>query len=57
MKSKKNKVYKHKNINALSRYLGISSQTLHWYKKEKPKKFKLLMLGWNEVCNAENDTE
>lgn len=53
MGSKKSKVYQPKNLNSMARYLEISAQTLHWYKREKPKKFELLKLGWQEVCKRE----
>lgn len=49
----KKRKYQPDNISSLSRYLDISAQTLHFYKREKPKKFELIMLGWGEVCKRE----
>lgn len=53
MKNKKEKVFQPDNINSLARYLELSPATIHFYKREKPKKFNLLKLGWKEVCRLE----
>ena len=56
MKTKKEKIYQPHNLSALARYLDTTSQNIHWYKREKPKKFELLQLGWEEVCRRELHT-
>ena len=50
-KTKQEKIYNKNNISALSRYLGVTTQTINFYKNNKPLKFDLLVRGWHSKCN------
>jgi transposase-like protein len=65
-KQRKQKIYNANSIVALARYLGVTSQTVHGWKRgaykkdgevinnERAKlKFGLIMSGWQEKCKQE----
>lgn len=53
MKTKKEKIFNPDNLSRMASYMDSTYQTLYFYRKEKPKKFELLLLGWKAKCEHE----
>ena len=48
----KKTIYQPNNKSMLAKYLGVTPTTIHNWKRDKPKKYNLVMIGWVSLCKG-----
>jgi len=41
----------------LATYLNVANSTIYFWKKFKPKKYDLILRGWNHLCNEKSSVK
>ena len=51
------KFYEQDNRNHLALYLGLGVHAIHAWNRNKPKKFELVINGWNNMCKVKTNAD